>query len=98
MPRSPFTDDWHDLQTAQFAHTMRTGNATQRAAAVAVMREAGYSDDQIRGLYINATMHSDDVPPDFEPDMDIIEAGREVQHPADCQCARCHTPQGSSKR
>lgn len=92
MPRSPFTDDWHAMQTSQFTYIMRTGDAQQRAAAIHVMRQTGYSEAQIRALYIDATMHADDVPPDFVPDVDVIETQREAQHPSDCLCAHCRTP------
>lgn len=86
---SPFSTDWHAAQAAHFMHTCRTGNAQARAAAREAMSQAGYSDDEIAKLYIAATMHQDDLPDDFTPDVAVIERLREVQHPNDCTCPHC---------
>lgn len=89
MPRSPFADDWHAAQEQHFQHILRTGDAGARRDAIALMQQAGYDEAAIQALYIRATMHMDDIPPDFVPDMEVIEKLREVQHPQDCTCPGC---------
>lgn len=86
---SPFADDWHDAQEAHFTHISRVGDAEAREKARAALTQAGYSDAQISELYVEATMHQDDLADDFLPDMSMIERLREVQHPNDCLCPSC---------
>ncbi|MBA3868035.1 MAG: hypothetical protein H0X30_02675 [Anaerolineae bacterium] len=39
-----------------------------------VMHSAGFNDTQLSELRVRATMHVDDVSPDFVPNLDVLEA------------------------
>lgn len=88
---SIFGDQWRATQIAYFEQMMRTGNAEQRANACQIMRDSGFSDQEINDLYIQATMHLDDVPDDFVPDLEVIESLRQAAtpHPNECTCPTC---------
>ena len=69
--QSIFSDDWRDCLRAHYMHVIRTDDKGTEVTLRAVMREAGFTADELKALYVEATMHVDDVPPDFIPDMDF---------------------------
>ncbi len=92
MPRySPFQDDWKQNLTEHYKQIVQTGNSTQRENGKLMMQQAGFTEKEISALYIEATMHLDDVPRDFVPDANMLEAQRSASepHPLECTCAAC---------
>lgn len=83
MPgQSIFSDDWRDCLRAHYKHVIRTDDKVTEVTLRAVMREAGFSADELKALYVEATMHVDNMPPDFIPDMELAEPEPQPPSPA----------------
>ena len=64
--QSPFRDDWRECLVAQYNQVVKNADyATERTLRM-VMLQAGFSEDEIKKLYIIASAH------DENPDMDIF--------------------------
>ncbi|MBN8637060.1 MAG: hypothetical protein J0M07_17160 [Anaerolineae bacterium] len=75
MPgKSPFSEDWRDCLKAHYTHVIRTNDVRTEKTLRTVLHECGYNDAQINEWYVLATMHVDDVDPDFVPDLELVQA------------------------
>lgn len=73
MPgNSPFSTDWHDCLRAHFAYTVRMQDVRTEHTLSAVMQEIGFSEAEMRELRVRATLRTEDVPPDFVPDLQAL--------------------------
>ena len=99
---SVFDDEWRDCLREQYKHTIRENHKKNIDSLRVVMNQVGFREDELRELEMRATMHIDDVPADFIPNLDILDApaptpvdavaGTEipfVPHPLECQCPAC---------
>jgi hypothetical protein len=73
MTTNIFDDDWRDCLREQYLAVVRQQDATTRQSLMLVMYEVGFSEADLRELDIRATMHVDDVPDDFVPDMTLMQ-------------------------
>ncbi len=94
MPRpSIFDDEWRACQREYYKHTVRAGDSRRRAQMADALRSVGFSEEELSALYLAATMHVDDMPDDFLPDLDSLEALRQQRarqpHPDECMCPSC---------
>lgn len=94
MPRpSVFADEWRDCQREHYKHTIRAGDAGRRAQMADALRSTGFSEAELSALYVAATMHVDDMPDEFVPDLEVLEAERRQRalqpHPDECMCPSC---------
>ncbi len=89
---SIFSDEWRAQQEAHYQYVIRTGNAKRRNDIKQVMRDLGYDEQEIAQLYMQATMHVDDMPDDFVPDLETLEALRDEPHSNECRCPSCSDP------
>lgn len=71
MP-SVFTEEWRDCLRAHYTSIVRNDDRTTEHTLRGVMIEAGFSEDELKQLYVLATAHVDDVGADFVPDMDVF--------------------------
>ncbi|MBE2267438.1 MAG: hypothetical protein IAE80_04350 [Anaerolinea sp.] len=75
MPgKSPFSDDWRDCLKAHYTHVIRENDTRTEKTLRTVLYECGFSADDLKAWYVLATMHVDDVSPDFVPDAEIVQA------------------------
>ncbi len=75
MPgKSPFSEDWRDCLKAHYTHVIRTNDVRTEKTLRTVLHECGYNDARINEWYVLATMHVDDVEPDFVPDLELVQA------------------------
>jgi hypothetical protein len=87
--KSPFADDWRDCLRAHFMHVIRTNDVRTEPTLTGVLLNAGFTEAELRELKLMATMHVDDVPADFVPDLEILSpepavfAAVEVPPPAE---------------
>ena len=86
--RSVFFDDWLDSLREQYKHVVRSNDRVTLPTLTAVMQNVGFGEEELAQLRVEATMHVDDVPPDFTPDMKILEPSP-APHPAECLCPDC---------
>ncbi|MCY3781838.1 MAG: hypothetical protein OXG78_16100 [Chloroflexi bacterium] len=88
--RSVFFDEWLRSLREQYKHVVRSNDAVTLPTLTAVMHNVGFSEDELKQLRLEATMHVDDVSDDFLPDLDIVNApGTAQPHPAECICPQC---------
>ena len=78
MPSSIFSQEWRDCLRAHYTTVVRASDHVTEKTLRTVMFEAGFSEDDLRQLYIQATAHVDNVGDDFVPDMDFIEGKAEA--------------------
>lgn len=74
---NPFDEDWRDCLRAHFAHVVHTQDKVTERTLPGVMLEVGFSEAELKELYLRATMRVDDVDADFVPDLELL--GREVE-------------------
>lgn len=87
---SVFFDEWLSSLRAQYQHVVRTGDTVTLPSLTAVMQQVGFRDDELRQLRLDATLHVDDVPDDFVPDLAILDETQPAgAHPAECLCPDC---------
>ena len=90
---SVFTKEWRACMREQYKHVIRTDDQKTLVSLTKVMHRVGFGEDELAQLRIEATMHVDDMPDDFVPDMEVLqpvaaEAAFEP-HPLECQCPEC---------
>lgn len=88
---SVFQSDRIACLLAQYRDVARGGDRVRLGHVAQVLRDEGFSEEQIVRLYIEATMHIDDVPEDFTPDLDAAVQLKESMdpHPLECSCPAC---------
>lgn len=69
MPTNPFADDWRASLRAHYTYVIRQDPRTL-ATLNTVMHEVGFTDAELKELYIQATMR--DMPDDFVPPLDAF--------------------------
>lgn len=98
---SVFGSEWRDCLREHYKQIVRTGDVRRRAETADALRQAGFSDAELSGLYVAATMHVDAVPDDFIPDLETLEARRQQRemqpHPNECVCPSCVPEIAASK-
>lgn len=86
--RSVFFDEWLRSLREQYKHVVRSNDTVTLPTLTAVMQNVGFGEDELAQLRVEATMHVDDVPDDFKPDMQILDPAP-APHPAECLCPDC---------
>lgn len=75
MPgKSPFRDDWLSCMRAHYVHVIRTNDTVTEKTLRGVLKSVGFSDSELTELYVEASMHVDQVGADFVPDPEMIES------------------------
>ena len=72
MSQSIFSEEWRDCLVAHYTYVVRMGDQGTERTLRGVMVEAGFSEDELRQLYLLATAHVDDVGADFVPDAELL--------------------------
>ncbi|MCA0457235.1 MAG: hypothetical protein LCI00_24900 [Chloroflexi bacterium] len=73
MSENIFAQEWVDCLEAHYTHVIRTKDHVTEPSLTIVMHSAGFTDKQLAELRVRATMHMDDVGPDFVPDLHILD-------------------------
>ncbi|MCC6614022.1 MAG: hypothetical protein IT320_11140 [Anaerolineae bacterium] len=82
--RSIFAEEWRECLRAHYTHVVRIQDVSTERTLISVMQEAGFSDADLAELRLQATMHMDDVDPDFQPDpatVAMIQASAPKEEP-----------------
>ena|SRR5579871_4885501 len=82
MPASIFDEEWRDCLRAHYGVVVRNQDHVTEKTLRSVMFEAGFSDADLKQMYILATAHVDNVSEDFVPDMEFLEGKAEAQSEA----------------
>lgn len=99
MEQSVFKDEWRRCLKEHYKHVIRHQDSTTQRTLVPVLHRLGFTDDDLRQLYVEATMRADDMPDDFVPEMppaaqESVDDAPEpapvaAPHPAECTCDAC---------
>lgn len=98
---SVFADEWRRCLKEHYKYVISNQDKRTEETLIPIMNRAGFREDDLRQLYLQATMHVDDVADDFVPDMErvapeSVEASEQTSneqsfqvHPAECTCPDC---------
>lgn len=94
---SVFADEWRRCLGEHYKYVMRKQDKATEETLMPILNRVGFTEDELRGLYLEATMRSDDVAEDFLPDAekalpadDVAQADATFKvHPAECNCPSC---------
>ena len=85
---SVFFDEWLRSLREQYKYVVRNNDRVTLPTLTAVLQNVGFGEDELAQLRLEATMHVDDVPHDFKPDLQILNPPP-GPHPAECMCPQC---------
>jgi hypothetical protein len=74
MSTNPFDDEWRDCLRAHYIHVVRSGDTLTEPSLNRVLNQVGFSESELAELHVRATMHVDDVPADFVPDLHVLDS------------------------
>jgi ribosomal protein L12E/L44/L45/RPP1/RPP2 len=74
MSSSPFGEDWRACLRAHYQYVVRGNDEPTRKTLTGVLYQVGFTEDELHMLYINATLHVDDLPEGFTPDLTVMAA------------------------
>jgi len=91
---SVFSDEWRKCLREQYKHVARNDDKVTEKSLTPLLQELGFGEDELKQLYIQATMHTDNVPEDFQPDLTLLNEQPTdpmlmQPHPAECSCPDC---------
>jgi len=95
---SVFHDEWRRCLAEHYQYVVRENDKNTEDTLILVLQRIGFTDSELRQLYLEATQHIDDLPPGFIPDRErvlpnqtqALDADRPFQpHPAECACPAC---------
>ena len=94
---SVFTEEWLACLREQYKYVILNNDQVTLASLLPVLHRVGFTEDELAQLRVEATMHVDDVPADFVPDMDVLAPKDQPApvdeafqpHPLECQCPSC---------
>jgi hypothetical protein len=68
-----FAEEWRACLREQYKYVVRSNDARTLETLTGVMHEVGFMDDELQELQVQATMRADEMPEDYQPDLDILE-------------------------
>ncbi len=74
MSQNVFADEWRECLRAHYLHVVRIQDKVTEPSLTLVMREAGFSEAELRDLRLRGTLRADDVGENFVPDLEILES------------------------
>lgn len=93
---SIFSDEWRRCLREQYKYVVRNNDNLTKTSLTDVMNQVGFGEAELKQLEIEATMRVEDNPPDFKPNLEMMNPNQaQVQasgfqpHPAECQCPSC---------
>lgn len=94
-----FQDEWRKCLQEHYKDVVQRRDERTRTTLQPILGRIGFREDELKELYVRASMHVDDVGADFVPAFDALPAMPSVltdneamtftPHPAECVCAAC---------
>jgi hypothetical protein len=93
---SIFGDEWRRCLKEHYKYVVKKQDKATEKTLVPILQRFGFNDDDLRHLYVEATMR--DMPDDFVPDVEAVFQQAETAaipestfqvHPAECSCPEC---------
>jgi hypothetical protein len=92
---SPFADAWRDCLREHYKQVVRDSNTQRHDEMTQIMHQAGFTEDELITLYIQATMLGEGLMDDFYvSDLAALETYRQrrivqQKHDNRCTCRAC---------
>jgi hypothetical protein len=96
---SVFGDEWRRCLKEHYKYVVKQQDKRTESTLTPILNRFGFTEDELKGLYIEATMRAEEMPEDFVPDMqqlgaENVEEKQTVEtsfqvHPAECNCPSC---------
>jgi hypothetical protein len=83
---SPFHAEWRRCLREQYKEVIRSHDTVTERTLVKVLYRVGFTDDELRQLYLEATMRAEGLADGMQPDMSKLPL---TMHPAECTCDAC---------
>lgn len=71
---SPFADDWRECLIAHYQHVIRNQDQVTERTLIGVLLNTGFTESELAEWKVRATLRADELPPDFVPDLDVLQA------------------------
>lgn len=89
MKQSVFEDEWRRCLREHYKAVIREDDQVTQRTLDGVMHRLGFNDEDLRALYMEATMRADALPDGFMPDTARLQPDLPASHPAECTCLAC---------
>lgn len=96
---SVFGDEWRRCLREHYKYVAKNQDKRTEASLTPILNRFGFTEAELKQLYIEATMRADEMPDDFLPDMqptssENVEEKQTAElsfqvHPAECTCPSC---------
>ncbi len=100
---SVFSEEWRRCLREHYKHVIRTDDRVTRRSLEPVLESLGFREDELRDLYVAATLRAEELPDDFVPEglgpvsadapaaapEATTDPARNPAHPLECQCPEC---------
>src|SRR5690606_19075090 len=71
---SVFSEEWRACLREHYMYVIRQQDTRTERSLLTVMHETNFDDAELHELRVRATMHVDDMPADFVPDMTTLNS------------------------
>lgn len=88
--KSPFDADWRESLRAHMMYVFRINDKVTERTLRGVLKQAGFTDEDLQEMYIRATAHVDDVGGDFVPDPEMLSVSEAHTHEHDHEHEHAH--------
>jgi hypothetical protein len=102
MTNNVFGDEWRECLREHFKYVVQHDTRTTLESLRVALLQGDppvFTEDELRDLYIEATLRAEDLPDDFVPEV-LLESYEQLQaaapdlpenpaHPLECQCPAC---------
>lgn len=104
-PQNPFADEWRDCLREHYKYVVRHDSRVTLESLRQVLlggERPLFYEDELRALYVEATIRADEMPDDFVPELlaetldipplpSLPDIPENPAHPLECQCPSCVT-------
>jgi hypothetical protein len=87
--QSPFAEEWRNCLREHYKQTIRENDRATLDTLSGVMNSVGFREDDLKALYLEATMRAEDMPDGYLPPLDLLAQPLQNRHPAECTCPAC---------
>lgn len=80
---SVFADEWRQCLEEHYKYVVKNNDKATEETLVPYLHRIGFTEDELRQLYVQSTMRADEMPDDFVPDIARATGEEvEIQEPA----------------
>jgi hypothetical protein len=102
MQQSVFHEEWRKCLQEHYKDVIKRNDQVTLKSLVPVLHRVGFREEDLRALYLEATLRTEDLPDGFIPNLALTPVADEVTttplieddktftpHPAECSCPSC---------